>query len=169
MAARRGVYPGTFNPLTVAHVAVAEAARRLCGLDTVDLVLSASPLGKHDHPELAPVEERRARVERAIASREWLFVVVTDRQLLVDIAEGYDVLVLGADKWEQVVDPSWYGGEAARDAALARLPHVAVAPRPPHRLPEPSDAVTILDIDPAHHAVSASAVRRGAHRWRAGS
>jgi len=34
-----GCYPGSFNPPTIAHLAVADAARRQAGLDSVDLVL----------------------------------------------------------------------------------------------------------------------------------
>ena len=56
---------------------------------------------------------------------------MTDAQLITDIAAGYDVVVMGADKWAQVRDPAWYDGStAARDAALARLARVLVAPRP---------------------------------------
>ena len=35
-------------------------------------------------------------------------MVVTDRVHLADIAAGYDALVLGADKWAQVLDPAFY-------------------------------------------------------------
>ena len=47
---------------------------------------------------------------------------------------GYDVVIIGADKWAQVVDPAWYGGSVdARDAAVARLPRVLVGPGTPFR------------------------------------
>jgi hypothetical protein len=167
MATRRGAYPGTFNPPTVAHLAIADAARAQCRLDLVELVLSRSPLGKQDHPELAPLEERRSRLERIAADRDWLTVRVTDSQLLAEIADGYDVLVLGADKWAQVVDARWYESASARDAALEGLPHLAVAPRPPHPVPAIGERVTILDLDRSHHHVSATAVRRGERRWLA--
>jgi hypothetical protein len=165
---RRGAYPGSFNPATVAHLAVAEAARRQCRLDVVHLVLSTTTLGKHDHPDLAPVTERAEALARLTDARPWLQVVVAEQSLLVDLAEGYDVLVLGADKWAQVQDPAWYDGPVGRDAALARLPHLALAPRPPHPLP-PSDGpgITVLDLHPDHHAVSATAVRAGRHDWLA--
>ena len=79
----------------------------------------------------------------------------------------YDVVILGADKWAQVIDPAWYGTPAARDAAVFRLPHVALAPRPPHPLAVDDERVTILTIDPVHHDVSATAVRAGRHQWLA--
>lgn len=167
MATRRGAYPGSFNPPTVAHLAIADAARTQCALDRVDLVVSRATLGKLDDATLAPLDERVAALEGVAATIDWLAVTVTDAQLLVDIASGYEVVVLGADKWHQVVDPAWYGGEAARDDALARLPHVAIAPRPPHRLPAPDERTTILDISPDHHVVSATAVREGRYEWLA--
>jgi phosphopantetheine adenylyltransferase len=168
---RVGAYPGSFNPPTVAHLTVAEAAVDQCRLDRVDLVISVVALGKEDHPDLAAIEARVEVLERIASTRPWLGVVTTESQLLVDIAVGYEVLVLGADKWAQLLDPSWYGGRAGRDAALARLPTVAVAPRPPHPLPRAGDTgdvdAVVLDTDPRHHDVSASAVRAGRVEWLA--
>jgi hypothetical protein len=126
----------------------------------VELVLSREALGK-EHV-VHPTVDERAEVLRAVAGngRPWLGVVVTDRRLLADIAEGYDVLILGADKWEQVLDPRFYDDSmAAMKAAVARLPHLAVAPRKDHALPTGA-LVTILDVD--HHDVSSTAARAGA-------
>jgi hypothetical protein len=137
---------------------MATAAVRQCGIDRVDLVLSRSPIDKEHvvHPSI----EERATVLRAVAAtRPWLGVVVTDARLLVDIGEGYDWLVLGADKWAQVLDVDYYDSPAARDEAVARLPRLAVAPRLHHAVPEGAH-VTVLDVD--HHHVSSSAARAGA-------
>jgi nicotinic acid mononucleotide adenylyltransferase len=155
---RVGCYPGSFDPPTIAHLAVAEAAVRQAGLDRVDLVLARRTLGK-DHLDAASVERRRALLLAVAADRPWLGVAVTDDRLIVDQAEGYDAVIMGADKWAQVVDPAWYGGSrAARDAAVARLPRVLVAPRAGDR----PAGVELLDL-PAHVAdVSATAVRDGA-------
>jgi hypothetical protein len=88
--------------------------------------------------------------------------------LLADIAAGYDVCVLGADKWHQLHDTEFYGGsEEARDAALSRLPVLAVAPRADVASPRPGDRVVLLDVDPSFHRVSSTAVRRGRDEWRA--
>jgi hypothetical protein len=167
MTMRRGAYPGTFNPPTVAHLAVAVAARSQCGLDRVELILSETPLGKHGDPQLAPIDVRLSALQRVAADYDWLTVTRTDAQLLVDVAADYDVVILGADKWAQVIDPVWYGTTAARDSAMSRLPHVALAPRPPHPLPVEDEHVTILNIDPEHHDVSATAVRAGRRQWLA--
>lgn len=152
----RAAFPGSFNPPTVAHLAMAEAALRQCDVERVDLVVSRSPIDK-EHVTKPTIDER-IEVLRAVAgTRAWLGVVVTDARLLVDIAAGYDVLILGADKWEQVHDAAYYDSPAARDAALAALPRLAVAPRLDHAVPE---GATILDV--AHHDVSSTAARAGA-------
>jgi hypothetical protein len=149
----RGAYPGTFDPPTVAHLAIAEAARSQCELDRVDFVLNPEPLGK---TEVRPLTTRIAMLEAVGAARPWLGVVVTDLLHLADIGAAYEVLILGADKWMQVLDAGFYESEAARDDAVARLPKLAVAPR--HGLALPEDAV-VLDIDLSH--VSSTAARAG--------
>ena len=149
----RGAYPGTFDPPTIAHLAIAEAARSQCGLTTIDLLVNPNPLGKSD---TRPLATRVAMLEAVASSRPWLRVVTTDQLHLADIAEGYDVLVLGADKWTQVLDPGFYASEHERDVAVARLPKLAVAPR--HDFPVPHDCI-VLDVDLSH--VSSTAARDG--------
>jgi len=152
-------YPGTFDPPTIAHLAVAKAAWRACGVERVDLVLSRDPIGKE---AATPFERRLATVEAVAATRPWLAVAVTDAQLIADVAAGYDVVVVGADKWLQMLDPAYHPDEAAWRASMARLPRVAVARR--GDLPIPGD-VLILDVDLAD--VSSTAVRAGRLEWRA--
>ena len=156
-----GVYPGSFDPPTRAHLEIALAARTAHDLVRVDLAVSVLALGKES--VVRPRFEDRLEVIRAsIAGVDGLGLVVTEARLIVDIADGYDTVVMGADKWAQVNDPAWYDGDpAARDAAVARLPRLAVAPRPPHavpdehRLPVPDD---LLEI-------SSSAARAGRTDW----
>lgn len=152
-----GCYPGSFNPPTIAHLAVAEAAVRRAGLVRLDLVVSHSALGKTD-PSVPALADRVRVLRTVAASRPWLGVVLTDARLISDIAQGYDVVVLGADKWAQVGDPGWYGGSsAARDAALARLPRVLVAPRAgSHPI-----GVELLEVPPDVGPVNATAIREG--------
>ena len=149
----RGAYPGTFDPPTIAHLAIAEAARAQCDLSDVDLVLNREPLGKSP---ARPLETRVAMLEAVASTRSWLHVVVTNQLHVADIAQGYDVLVLGADKWSQVLDPGFYASEHERDAAVARLPTLAVAPRHDFEVPR---SCVLLDIDLSH--VSSTAARAG--------
>ena len=158
---RRGAFPGSFNPLTLGHLAVAEAARTQSQLDRLDLIVSRVALAK-EGVERPRFGDRVAVLHAAAATRPWLGVVVTDEQLIADLAAGYDLVVMGADKWAQVVDPAFYGDSVdARDAALARLPAVAVAPRPPFEVP---DDVVALHVS---HDASSTAVRDGRVDWMA--
>jgi len=163
------VYPGSFDPPTSAHVTLARAAVEQAGITRVDLVLSRRPLGKEGRS--GPTVEQRAEVLlRVAAALPWLRVQVVDARLIVDIAQGYDAVVMGADKWAQVVDPAWYGGSTtARDAALGRLPRLLVAPRAGEH---PSvvaaaagvtAAVTALDVPPDLADVSSTRARAGHH------
>jgi len=149
----RAVFPGSFDPLTVAHLAIAEAVRAACGAVTVDLAISRVALAKEDRAHCR-IEERVAAIEKAAETRPWLGAVVTDLQLVSDIAAPYDLVVVGADKWAQLHDVSFHPSEQALAAALARLPRVAVVPRPPH--PTPDDLR--LDV-PGYEEVSSSAIR----------
>ena len=161
--ARTACYPGSFNPLTVAHIAVAEAAVEAFALERVDLLVSRVALvkGAVERPRLL---DRLRVLEDAAAARPSLGVALRDDQLFVDLAQGYDVVVMGADKWEQLHDPAFYGGAAAaRGAALAALPRVAVVDRPPLLAPPELR----LDVHPDHHPVSSSDVRAGRHDWMA--
>ena len=157
----RACYPGSFDPPTVAHVAVAEGVASRPGIDEVHLVLSVDPLGK---PSATPLVERVQAVVAVTAHVVGVRVTTTAERLLVDVAAGYDLLVLGADKWAQIQEVHWYGSVADRDAALARLPPVVVVPRAGAAMP---DGVEVVTIDPAHAAVSSTAVRSGLEAWRA--
>lgn len=145
-------------------MAVADAAHSQAGLDQVDLVVSATPLGK-DVASQSPVADRLDTIRAAAASRPWLSAFETAQQLLVDIAQGYDFLIVGADKAAQLLDPVFYGGsETERDAALVRLPSLIVAPRPGGFVPP---GATVLELPEWVAGVSSTAVRSGRLEWKA--
>lgn len=162
---RIGAYPGTFDPPTVAHLAVAEAAWRQAGLTRVDLVVSRRPLGKA--PAAPSFRDRLAVLSEVTASRPWLGLEVTERRLIAEVAAGYDAVIMGLDKWHQVIDPAWYGGsERARDEAVAGLPPVLLAlragsPAPP-QLPY---SVRLLRVHEDHLGVSSTLARAGRVEW----
>jgi predicted RNA-binding protein with PIN domain len=159
MNGRTGVYPGSFDPLTVAHLAIADAAVQHAELDGLDLAISHVALGKEESAT-APVDARIAAIERAARARPWLRGVTTDGRLIVDIARGYAAVVMGADKWAQVRDPAWYGGDAtARDAAVAALPRVLVVARPGFEVVD----AEVFAIDPELAHVSSTRARAGEH------
>ncbi len=159
---KRGVYPGSFDPLTVAHVAIADAAQQAAALDKLDLAISQQTLGK-EAGAYTSADERLAAIARAARTRPWLSGLVTDASLIADIARGYDVVVMGADKWAQVNDPAWYASAEARDEAVASLPRVLVVPRPGFA----TDGADVLEIDARHAHVSSTRARAGDHHLRA--
>jgi nicotinic acid mononucleotide adenylyltransferase len=157
----RACYPGTFNPPTIAHLAVANAALQQLEVDEVIFVLTERTLGKDDG--LIPAATIRAEELRSLSNNRFN-AVVTDQSLLADIAQGYDWLIMGADKWEQINELRWYGNAEQRDAAIGALPSVAVVPRPPFEIPKHLVRLQIAD----HLAnVSSTAVRSGRNEWHA--
>ena len=158
--ARRAVFPGSFNPPTVAHIAIAEAALAQGALDEIHAVVSRVALEKEHVTR--PRLEHRVEVLRRVAVRyPWLHVMVTEEQLLADIARGYDAVILGADKWAQLQEPRFYGdSERERDSALARLPAVLIAARPPDPLPG-EKTVRVLELPSWVGETSSTAARAG--------
>lgn len=129
--ARVGLVPGSFDPMTIAHAALADALRDL-GCDLVLLVGSARALPKEEHRGGAPSRpllDPPARVESLLAyaaPRPWLGVATSSHGLIADQAEaatrgfpGADLVVaVGSDKLLQIFDPAWY---TDRDRDLERL------------------------------------------------
>ena len=106
------------------------------------------PSGK-DHLDAASVDRRRTVLDaRGRPSGRGLGVVVSDDRLIADQAAGYEVVVMGADKWAQVVDPAWYGGRS-RPADAARGPAAPGAGRPPARGERPV-GVELLVLPRSH-------------------
>jgi phosphopantetheine adenylyltransferase len=156
----RAVYPGSFNPPTVGHLAIIEAAIDTHRLVRLDLVVSRRALAKGviEHPTL---DQRVEVIRGSVAHLPEVSVVVTDLQLIADIAAGYDIVVMGADKWRQVNDLVFYDSIEHRDRALAALPRLAVAGRGHDPVPEHARLDVPGDID----AVSSSAARSGTTEW----
>jgi hypothetical protein len=132
-------------------------------------VISRHALGK-DPAGLVALEHRVAVLDEIAATRPWLSTAVSDDRLIADIARGYDVVVLGADKWEQVADAVWYDGDPQRrDAVVASLPRLALAPRAgsaPAAVTPPPGTV-LLDVPTHILDVSATAARSGRTDWMA--
>ncbi len=159
---RRGIYPGSFHPLTVAHVAIIDAALDQRRLDRLDLAISQAAFDKGHLSE--QVEQRVDALRRFAGGRSDIGVVVSEHRLIADLAVGYDAVVMGADKWHQLHELRFYDGDRmAQRAALASLPEVAVAPRSGWSTPGEHR----LWLPPEFAEVSASAVRAGRNEWRA--
>jgi cytidyltransferase-like protein len=123
---RVALFPGSFDPPTVGHVALAEAAAR--EVDLVLLVYATAPLpkGPGASPPLLDEPSRIEALSRLARARPSLMAAVASHGLLVDQVEAVGdalpgsriVLAVGSDKFLQVLDPAWYED---RDAAMRRL------------------------------------------------
>jgi nicotinate-nucleotide adenylyltransferase len=155
---RLGILPGTFNPVTVAHLALATA-----GLEAVDQVLLVLPrVLPHKVWSGASFDDRVSLLLEAVAGEERLSVASTDSGLFVEIAEecresyGAGVklsFLCGADAAERIAN--WDYGDPAAFAHMMRQFDLLVAERGgrfalPHRP---------LKLEGDHAAVSASEVR----------
>ena len=122
----------------------------------LDLVVSRDALGKGtaSTPTLA---DRIAVLEQVAAGRTGLGVRVTDARLIADVVDGYDVVVMGADKWAQVVDPAWYG---SMPRGTPRWPGCrrCTSSRGPATRPS---GVTLLEVDGDVAEVSSTLARAG--------
>ena len=131
---RTGIQPGSFDPPTLAHLVIAHTALRYHQLDQIIWSVSRRPLGKNRGR--TSIEDRLVVLRTVAATHQWLTVEGTDARLIVDLAQGHDVVVMGADKWHQLHEARFYGEDtkskevkAAMTEALNRLPTCAVAPR----------------------------------------
>ncbi len=156
MSGLRAVYPGTFDPPTVAHLAIVEAVVAAYRPSTFDLVLSRRPILK-EHVERPRLDDRIEVVAASVTHLASVSVTVTEHRLIADIAAGYDLVVMGADKWHQINDVVFYDDHAHRDASLAALPTVVVVGRGDDRLPD--DGAHHLHVD--MHTVSSTRARQG--------
>lgn len=135
-AKRVGLLASSMNPLTRAHVALAEAAMRTAGLDMLCWVATAVTIDK-ERVERATLADRlvQARMYARVAGDGLLLFAGglyveqarAARKMLADHAEV--ALIVGFDKVVQIFDSRYY---ADRDAALRELfseAELVVAPR----------------------------------------
>ncbi len=138
-AARIGLFPGSFNPLTDAHVALADAARTQARLDTLVWALAVVTVDK-ERVTRASVPDRLAQLV-AFARPRRESVALVNRGLYVDQvqalraasrAAGQDtrvVVLVGFDKVVQIFDPRYYAEREAALTALFSAADLLVAPR----------------------------------------
>jgi nicotinate-nucleotide adenylyltransferase len=132
---RLGILGGTFDPIHLGHLLVAEEARETLACDRVLIVPAARPPHKPDRV-LSPYAQRLRMVELAVEGLDGLcasdlerdarhpsFTVETLRRLRAEAAEAELWLILGADSLEDI--PNWREPEE-----IGRLARLAVYPRP---------------------------------------
>lgn len=130
-----GVFGGTFDPIHLGHLRLAEEARESLGLAQVRLIPSGQP--PHRQAPGTPAADRLAMVRLAAAGNPGLVVddgevqaqqksytILTLERLRAELGPARPlVLLLGADAFEGL--PTWH-----RWQELFDLTHIAVANRP---------------------------------------
>ena len=165
---RVGVLGGTFDPIHVAHLILAEQAREQLVLDQVLLIPAGDPWRKANR-EITPASLRVEMVRLAAAGNPLFevddrevrrdgatYTVDTLRELRRELSEDDDLfLILGEDALADL--PNWKQPEALADYAT-----IVVAPREGVELPAtlPFDPVTIERIDMPYLDVSSTDLRR---------
>jgi nicotinate-nucleotide adenylyltransferase len=132
---RLGLFGGSFDPVHLGHLLVAQAAREELGLDRVSFIPAAqSPFKPDSQP--APAETRLQMLRIALSGRPWAevdaqevsrggvsFTIETARDYAGRFPGAELFYLIGADHIPLL--PKW------REAAeLARLLHFVIIPRP---------------------------------------
>lgn len=167
-----GILPGAFNPLTTAHLALADAARRFC-----DLVVLAVPRSyPHKPVDGASPTDRLAMLEQAGSGYA---IALSDGGLFLELAEEARLLfapaapaihlICGRDAAERIL--AWdYGPGFSVEAMLASF-SLLVAARQGEHQPPPHLAARVrsLELPGGFDEVSSTTVRERIARgepWR---
>lgn len=174
-----GIFGGTFDPIHVAHLAVAEAARDDLGLASVTFIPAGTPPHKQDR-SITPAEDRVAMVELAIADNPAFAVsrIELDRSgpsytvdTLAALAEsgiGPLALIISMDSFLEL--PSWRDPDRVLSlATLVVAPRAGYAPAGPElvvpHVPARSTPRVVM-LDGPHLRLSASELRARAAAGR---
>jgi nicotinamide-nucleotide adenylyltransferase len=177
-----GLVPGSFDPMTVAHVGLAEAMDADLALflySPATLQKETGPGGSPEPPLLSE-EDRVASVLAVVGPRPGRGVAVCSHGLLADQAEAAArafpraalVFGVGSDKIRQLLDPRWYRDRDTDLSRLFSLAEVAFAVRSGDDGPDPVEAagapwgsrIRRLDLDPRLAGISSRAVRAALRR-----
>jgi nicotinate-nucleotide adenylyltransferase len=137
-----GVLGGTFDPVHLGHIRMAEEARDALGLEQVILVPAGQPMSKPNRP-ITPAEHRIEMLRLAVKDKPHLSVstIETERpgpSFTIDTITGLQrkygagaviCFILGWDSLEQV--PEWH--EPAR---LVKMCYLVSIPRPGCKPPD---------------------------------
>ncbi|MGH8007993.1 MAG: hypothetical protein ACREQ3_13415, partial [Candidatus Binatia bacterium] len=123
---RVGIFPGSFNPLTVAHTELARQARKTLQLDRVFFTLAKVTVDKEQVTGLS-LADRLLLLTLYAQRHDGIGVALVNRGLYVEQAQAFRSLlgvqtelhfVVGMDKLQQIFDPRYYQD---RDAVLRQL------------------------------------------------
>lgn len=145
---KTGILGGTFNPIHLAHLRIAEEVREACALDEVLFIPAASPPHKDVAGDIL-FAHRLAMVAAAIADNPAFrvsdlearrggksFSVDTLEQLRQDDPAGERYFIVGLDSFRDIA--TW-----KKFARLFELAHLVVTARPGVELAEPLTALPV--------------------------
>jgi nicotinate-nucleotide adenylyltransferase len=160
---RLAVFPGTFNPVTVAHLALADAALALAG----EVVFVLPRTFPHKTYTGADFVQRVELLCLAVDGRDDISIAASEGGLFAEIADecrqAYgDVrlsFLCGRDAAERIA--TWDYGDANAFPAMLRQFDLLVAARAGEYLPPPHqrDSFTSLELACSLDHVSASEIR----------
>lgn len=165
-AGRLGIFPGVFNPVTRAHLALARAARSQHRLDQVVFLLPRT--FPHKEYEETSLEQRVALLAAATAQDPALAIACSKGGLFVEIAREFRavcgssvelLLLCGRDAAERIA--GWDYGDGPPFARQLEEFQMLVASREgDYSIPaEYAGRIHLIRMPPAFDEVSSSAVR----------
>lgn len=176
-ALRLGVLPSAFNPPTIAHLALADAAQQVGGLDQVVFALPSDL--PHKSFEGASRQQRIEMLQAAAAGRPARGVVLTAGGLFVEIARelkelhspGTEVfLICGRDAAQRIA--AWDYGAGPPFVDQLEEYSLLVGDREGRYVPDPrwGQRVRAINLPVELDSVSSAGLRRRRRRnedWRA--
>ncbi len=134
MSQKFGVFGGTFNPIHIGHLILAQTAIDKLELEHALFVPSGTPPHKHDENELAPAEDRLRMVELAITGNDRFrasrieidsdrpsYTIHTLDTIQQELGSQVEIILLVGGDWAGQVH-EWYQG----DKLLQRYQVVAI-------------------------------------------
>ena len=144
---KTGILGGTFNPIHLAHLRIAEEVRESCALDEVLFIPASLP--PHKPEQAAPFADRLAMVQTAIADHPHFRVTDLEarrsgKSFSVDTLEllrqadpaGERFFIVGLDSFRDIATWKDY-------ARIFTLAHLVVTARPGIDLPDPLAALPV--------------------------
>jgi len=144
---KTGILGGTFNPIHLAHLRIAEEVRESCALDEVLFIPAALP--PHKPEQAAPFADRLAMVQAAIADHPHFRATDLEarrsgKSFSVDTLEllrqadpaGERYFIVGLDSFRDIATWKDY-------ARIFTLAHLVVTARPGVDLPDPLAALPV--------------------------
>ena len=173
-----GVLGGTFDPVHLGHLMVAEEARVSLGLSEILLVPAGQPPLKPSHP-ITPAEHRLQMLRLAIADRPYFKVSAMEIErpgpsytvdTIAELRRQYDskdeiFFILGWDSLAQL--PQW-----REPSRLIKMCYLVAVPRPGYQRPDlealeasiPGISRRVVFLEKPQIDISASAIRERAAR-----